>query len=159
MSQQPSIIKLSDEVSNLSLTVAKIDTVVDRFDIAIDKLVEVSATVSRLLAVHETKITAQEALTKNTSDLVEKRRVETEDKVQQLHARISSGEKALAEKIDQQYDDIIEELKEMRTESTEQHKSLSTRITAMEKWQWIIVGGAIVIGTLLSKINLTTLFG
>ena len=152
MPQQPSITKLSDDVSNLSLTVAKIDTVVDRFDVAIDKLVEVSATVSRLLAVHETKIT-------NTADLVEKRRAEAEEKFQQLHARISSGEKVLAEKIDQQYDDIIEELKEMRKESTDQHKSLSTRITAMEKWQWIIVGGAIVIGTLLSKINITALFG
>ena len=104
-------------------------------------------------------LTAQEILSKNTADLVEKRRVEMEDKVQQLHARISSGERELSEKIDKQYDDIIDELKEMRKESAAQHAELNARITTMEKWMWVIVGGAIVVGVLLDKINISALFG
>ena len=82
-----------------------------------------------------------------------------EDKVQQLHARISSGERELSEKIDKQYDDIIDELKEMRKESAAQHAELNARITTMEKWMWVIVGGAIVVGVLLDKINISALFG
>jgi ABC-type siderophore export system fused ATPase/permease subunit len=83
-------------------------------------------------------------------DLVEKRRVETDDKLQTIHARISSGEKELADKIDTQYDEIMFELKEMRRESTEQHNKLSGRITTMEKWMWAVIGGSGVVGALIT---------
>ena len=156
---QPSLEKLAADVTYLQTDMAKVGTLVDRLDVTIDKLTEVSTSLSHLLAVHETKLTAQEILSKNTADLVEKRRVEMEDKVQQLHARISSGERELSEKIDKQYDDIIDELKEMRKESAAQHAELNARITTMEKWMWVIVGGAIVVGVLLDKINISALFG
>jgi ABC-type siderophore export system fused ATPase/permease subunit len=129
---------------------AKVGLLVDRLDTTIDKLADISNNVSNLLAVHETKLSAQEIISKQTVDLVEKRRVETDDKLQTIHARISSGEKELADKIDTQYDEIMFELKEMRRESTEQHNKLSGRITTMEKWMWAVVGGAGVIGALIT---------
>jgi ABC-type siderophore export system fused ATPase/permease subunit len=119
-------------------------------DTTIDKLADISNNVSNLLAVHETKLSAQEIISKQTVDLVEKRRVETDDKLQTVHARISSGEKELADKIDTQYDEIMLELKDMRRESTEQHNKLSGRITTMEKWMWAVVGGAGVVGALIT---------
>jgi CHASE3 domain sensor protein len=85
--------------------------------------------------------------------------VEVEDKVQQLHARISSGERELGTKIEDQYDDIMTEIKEMRAESVKQHDALSDRITSMEKWHWLIIGGSIIVGVLISQVNLTQLFG
>lgn len=158
MTSQPSIIKLADDVSYLQQDMAKVGLLVDRLDTTIDKLTEVSSNISQLLAVHENKLSTLELLSKNITDMVEKRRIETEDKLQQLHARISSGEKELAEKIDLQYDEILEEIKEMRKESADQHSKLSARITAMEKWMWIIVGGAIVVGFLINKLNVQQLF-
>lgn len=158
MALEPSVAKLAEEVSYLQSDMAKVGTLVDRLDTTIDKLTEVSSSLSQLMAVHEAKITAQEILAKNTTELVEKRRVEMEDKLQQLHSRISSGEKELAEKIDEQYDDIMKELKEMRAESSKQHETLSGRITTMEKWMWVIVGGAIVVGLILDKLQLQNLF-
>jgi hypothetical protein len=129
---------------------AKVGLLVDRLDTTIDKLADISNNVSNLLAVHETKLSAQEIISKQTSDLVEKRRVETDEKLQTIHARISSGEKELADKIDTQYDEIMSELKEMRRESTEQHNKLSGRITTMEKWMWTVIGGSAVVGGLIT---------
>lgn len=140
---------LQDDLTYLKQDMAKIGTLVDRLDVAIDKWTEVSATMSQLLAIHETKITAHEIVINQTVDLVEKRRVETDEKIQLLHARISSGEKELAEKIDAQYDEIMKELKEMRKESTEQHTKLSSRITTMEKWMWSVIGGSAVVGAII----------
>jgi F0F1-type ATP synthase membrane subunit b/b' len=137
----------------------KVGALVDRHDTIIDKLTEVSTSLSQLMAVHESKLTAQELIMKQTTDLVEKRRVEVEDKVQQLHARISSGERELGAKIEDQYDDIMTEIKEMRAESVKQHDALSDRITSMEKWHWLIIGGSIIVGVLISQVNLTQLFG
>lgn len=156
---QPTVAKLAADVSYLQTDMAKVGALVDRLDTTIDKLTEVSTSLSQLMAVHEAKLSAQEIITKQTTDLVEKRRVEMEDKVQQLHARISSGEKELAGKIEEQYDDIMTEIKEMRQESQTQHTALSDRITAMEKWQWIIIGGSIIVGVILSQVNLAQFFG
>lgn len=147
---QPDIQKIADNVSYLQQDMAKVGILVDRLDTTIDKLADISNNVSNLLAVHETKLSAQEIITKQTTDLVEKRRVETDEKVQTVHARISSGEKELADKIDTQYDEIMTELKEMRRESTEQHNKLSGRITTMEKWMWAVIGGSAVVGGLIT---------
>ena len=149
----PDLSKLVDNVASLNQDMAKVGTLVDRLDITIIKLADISANVSQLLAVHESKLTAQEILTKQTVDLIEKRRVETDEKIQLVHGRISSGEKELTEKIDNQYDDIMNELKDMRKESTEQHNKLSGRITTMEKWMWTVMGGAIVIGSIIGFIS------
>ena len=150
MAAQPSLQKIAENVSYLQQDMAKVGLLVDRLDTTIDKLADISNNVSNLLAVHETKLSAQEIISKQTVDLVEKRRVETDDKLQTVHARISSGEKELADKIDTQYDEIMLELKDMRRESTEQHNKLSCRITTMEKWMWAVVGGAGVIGALIT---------
>lgn len=156
---QPNVTKLAADVLVLQTDMVKVDTLVDRHDTIIDKLTEVSASLSQLMAVHESKSIAQELIMKQTTDLVEKRRVEIEDKVQQLHARISSGERELGTKIEDQYDDIMTEIKEMRAESGVQHTALSDRITAMEKWHWLIIGGSIIVGVLISQVNLAQIFG
>lgn len=150
--------KLQEDVADLQQDMAKVGLLVDRLDTTLEKLTDISTGVSKLLAVHEAKLTSQEILTKSTIDLVETRRVENDSKIQQLHARISSGEKELSEKIDQQYDDIMKEIKELRAESSKQHETLSTRITTLEKLIWVAVGGAAIISYIASQINLSNLF-
>ncbi len=90
---------------------------------------------------------------------MEKRRIETDDKVQLLHERISSGEREIKQQIDDQYDELMSEIKAMRAESVAQHTALSERITAMEKWMWIVIGGAVVIGVILGQVDFQTIFG
>ena len=148
----PNVSKLAEDVSYLRKDMAVVGSLVDRLDTTIDKLTDISNNVSNLLAVHETKLSSQEIITKQISDLVEARRVETDDKVQVLHDRISSGEREIKEKIDDQYDELMKEIKEMRAESTTQHNTLSARITAMEKWMWTVIGGSIIVGAIISFI-------
>lgn len=149
---------LAEDISYLKQDMAKVGLLVDRLDVTIDKLTEVSTNISQLLAVHETKITSQEVLIKQTTDLMEKRRQETEDKLQLIHGRISSGEKELESKIDSQYDEIMKELKDMRKESSEQHSTLSSRITLLEKLVWIAVGAAAILGALISHVDFSAIF-
>lgn len=145
---------LADDVSYLQQDMAKIGMLVDRLDITIDKLAEVSTSLSQLLAVHETKISAQDAIVKNVSDLVEKRREEMEQNIKLLHARISSGEKEMEDKLDDRSESILEELKEMRAESAKQHEALNNRITVLEKWMWVVVGALAVLNFLGGNIDL-----
>jgi ABC-type siderophore export system fused ATPase/permease subunit len=148
----PSVNKLADDISYLSKDMAVVNTLVGRLDTTIDKLTDISSSVSNLLAVHETKLSSQEIIIKQLSDLVEARRVETDDKIQILHERISSGERELKISIDEQYDELMKEIKEMRAESATQHTTLSDRITAMEKWMWTVIGGSAIVGGIITLI-------
>lgn len=62
-------------------------------------------------------------------------------------------------------ENIADKLEEMRTEQKEQHAALcvkfdnvSKRITILEKWRWMIFGGAIVVGYLIAHIRIDKLF-
>lgn len=154
----PNVDKLAEDVSYLRKDMAVVGALVDRLDTTIDKLTDISNSVSSLLAVHETKLTSQEIISKQLSDLVEARRVETDDKIQILHERISSGEREIKEQIDDQYDELMKEIKEMRAESVSQHNALSNRITAMEKWQWTVIGGSVVVGSLITLVPWDKIF-
>jgi ABC-type siderophore export system fused ATPase/permease subunit len=155
----PSVNKLAEDVSYLNRDMAVVNTLVGRLDMTIDKLTDISSNVSNLLAVHETKLTSQEIISKQLTDLVEARRVETDDKVQLLHERISSGERELKVSIDQQYDELMTEIKEMRAESAAQHTTLSDRITAMEKWMWTVIGGSAIVGGIIALIPWSSFVG
>ena len=66
-------------------------------------------------------------------DRLEDSVIRFDHQVEMLHARILSGEREIKQKIDEQYDELMKEIKEMRAESAQQHNSLSERITAIEK--------------------------
>lgn len=154
-----SVNKLADDMSHLRKDMAVVGALVDRLDTTIDKLTDISNSVSSLLAVHETKLTTQEIITKQISDLVETRRVETDEKVQLLHGRISSGEKEIKEQIDSQYDELMAEIKAMRAESVTQHNALSERISTMEKWMWTVLGGSAIVGGIIALVPWSSIFG
>ena len=52
---------------------------------------------------------------------------------------------------------IIAKLDERAQDSSEQHKIISEKINSIEKWRWMMVGGAIVIGYFLAHLRLDKL--
>lgn len=165
----PSTNKLAEDISYLNRDMAVVNTLVGRLDTTIDKLTDISSSVSNLLAVHETKLTSQEVISKQLSNLVEARRVETDEKIQLLHERISSGEREIKEQIDEQYDELMKEFKEMREESktyrqglndrmADQYTAFGNRITTIEKWVWTVIGGAAIVGGILSLVPWDKIF-
>ena len=62
-------------------------------------------------------------------------------------------------------ENVVEKLEEMREEQKEQHQALcdkfdnvSKRIAVLEKWRWMIFGGAIVVGYILAHVRIEKLF-
>ena len=103
---------IRDDVVDLQKDMTKVGTLVDRLDSTIDKLTEFSDNISKLIAIHETKI-----------DFHEK-----------------------------QNNTLLQEIKDLRTESSNQHTALAKRISAMEKWLWLVVGGSIVVGFVVNVV-------
>jgi len=130
-----------------------ISTVVERLDAAVEKLTEVSSSVSQMLAVHDNRIDQQEKVSDQLSGLIEQRRIETEENHKILHKRITDTDKEIRYDFDRKVDEVLKEIREMRQENQAQHTSVSERINKLEKWIWIVSGGGFVVGFILSQIG------
>ncbi len=154
--------KLAENVNSLQKDMAQVGALVDRLDVTIEKLTEVSSTVSQLLAVQGNRLEFQEKVAERLQDLVEKRRQETDNLVKDLHQKIDSVESDLHDEIVDSEDKIIKKIEEMSKNSTAQHESinnaLSDRMGKLERWMWILVGGGLVVGFFLNKMPVTISF-
>jgi hypothetical protein len=106
---------------------------IDKIETWIQKITEVSIDLKSMLAVHEQRIGQHDKDYEYIEEIVEKRRIELDGKVDAIYNTMRD-----------QDNKILEEIKNLRIESTKQHETLSEKIAKMEKLTWIVLGAAIV---------------
>ena len=74
-----------------------------------------------------------------------------------LHHRISDLRDDLRNDIDVKHEKIIDKLDSQNKSSTDQHKAIAEKISSIEKWRYMMVGGSIVMGYILAHIKLDKL--
>lgn len=102
-----------------------------RLDDAITKLTDISAGIKSMLAVHEEKLRRVDTSQDDLFSILEDRRREWETDLKDLHSRISTQSRDLREAIDQVTN------------------RLDSRVGVLERWRWLIIGGAILLGFIL----------
>jgi chromosome segregation ATPase len=121
------------QLESLRKDIESVNSINNRLDTAIDKLTDVSTSIKSMLAVHEEKIQRQE----------------------QIDDVIFTKLKERADEIDNVYRDLTRELDQVEKRLLIEIKSLKNdiggRVGILEKWKWLIVGGSIVVGWVLSK--------
>lgn len=85
--------------------------------------------------------------------LLEDRRLEAQRQNETLHARISSLRDELHEEISSSHKEIMREIRELREDQNKHANEMSERIGHLERWKWIIVGGAGILGILLGGLD------
>jgi predicted transcriptional regulator len=74
-----------------------------------------------------------------------------------LHHRISDLRDDLRDDIDTKHEKLVAKLDDRSVASDEQHKDIYKKISDMEKWRWMMVGAATVVGYVLAHIKLDRL--
>ena len=105
-----------------------------------------------LLGVHTEKLNKQEKTNEKLGNLIEQRRLEAVEEMRILHSRIDKQYDQVTKKITGLHDSVVEELKKLQYNQMENRNFLSDRITSLERWKYIMVGGAIVLGLILGLI-------
>ena len=144
---------MTESIYTLQKDMAQIGPLVERLDITIEKLTEVSSNVSTLLAVHDNRIEFQEKLLEKTQTLIEDNRRESDKNIKDVYYRVESVERDLYSEIEANQEKVLKEIKDMRAESTLQHNELKARVLRIDKWMWTMIGGLAVI-TLLIQIGM-----
>ena len=145
MAELNDIQKLATDVQVLKTEVEQVANVNTKLDNAIDKLTDISGSIKSMLAVHEEKLSKQEEIDKAIFNLIENRRVEFDNNYKELHARINKIHNQLTDEIEMSEKRLMCEIKTLNS-------NLDGRIGVFEKYRWIIIGAAIVVGLSMPSI-------
>mgnify|MGYP001327478491 FL=1 len=120
------------DVEILKKEVSDMKQIHSRLDTAITKITDVSNCINRMLAVHEEKISQQE-------DVQNKQQTDIDSNVKELHSRITSNQQEVLERMTKQHRETELEIRRLR-------EDVVNRIGVLEKWKYLVIGGAIVVG-------------
>ena len=136
--------KLKTEIALLKKAAKTGGLIHQRLEIAIDKLSEIVISCKQMLAQQEQKLQKAEQTDDDIFITLESRRKEWDSDLKELHSRITTNTREL---IDNQYQLESKLLNEIRMVRTQ----LSERVGVLEKWRWLIIGGSIIIGLMMSN--------
>lgn len=121
------------QLESLRKDIENSTSIQSRLDTAIDKLTDVSTSIKSMLAVHEEKIQRQEQV----DDIIF-------DKLKARQDEINHIQKDLTDSIELSEKRLLCEIKTIRND-------IGDRVSMLEKWKWLILGGSVVVGWILSK--------
>ena len=68
--------------------------------------------------------------------------------IEQDVSEIKASLKDMHECLDRNATETRDLLKEMRDEDTKAHKELGSKVSALEKWRWMMMGAGVVLGSI-----------
>ena len=108
----------------------EIDLLLQKLDTTADKLGDLTVTITRLCTLQEQQ---------DKEDTVVREEIKT------LHKRVSV-------EIEESETRVTDQIKQLREENTSQHREFNERLRLIENLRWLVMGGAIVLGVILSHL-------
>jgi chromosome segregation ATPase len=108
----------------------EIDLLLQKLDTTADKLGDLTVTITRLCTLQEQQ---------DKEDTVVREEIKT------LHKRVSV-------EIEESETRVTDQIKQLREENTTQHREFNERLRLIENLRWLVMGGAIVLGVILSHL-------
>ena len=123
---------LKVQIEGVKKDVENVSNLNTRLDTAIQKLTDVSTSIKSMLAVHEEKISRQEQI----DDIIFEKLKDRQSEIDVVHKELSKEIQHLEKR-------LLVEIKTIKLD-------FGARVGILEKYRWLIMGGAIVIGWILS---------
>ena len=111
----------------------------DRIEDSISKLTEIANDLNKIIAVHDQRLLHQEKDSEVLFKMVETRRKEQDDKLQEVY-----------DTIDDKEEKVLREIKNVRDETRSHFTTLNQKMAQVEKYMWMAVGGGIAASWLIS---------
>ena len=138
--------KLKTQVALLEKDAQSAELIHQRLETAIEKLTEITISLKGMLVQQETKLAKAEETDNDIFITLETRQVKWDNDLKELHSRITTNSRELREHQIMSENKMLNELRNIRN-------ALDNRVAVLEKWRWIIVGGSIIIGLMISNPN------
>ena len=136
--------KLQTDIALLKKGAKTSERIHQRLEVAIEKLTDITVSLKSMLVQQETKLQKAEETDNDIFITLESRRKEWDNDLKELHSRITTNTRELREHQVISENKMLNEMRAIRYQ-------LDQRVAVLEKWRWIIVGGSIFIGLMLSN--------
>lgn len=147
------------ELALIKQDVVNIFELFSKLEVAITKFGDISNNINKLLAVHEERINSNEKHSSALERTIVSIETNLEQDIKELHSRITTTTREIADDVvesEKRITSAIRELKQElykeRDEVNKKSKELETRISALEKWKWVVMGASSAIGFLLARL-------
>jgi chromosome segregation ATPase len=137
-------------VGLLKKDVEQTDELCHKLSDSLTKLQEINVNLMQMITLHEQR-----------HEQHEKSEYELKEDIKELHSRITTVNREIHERIDQVEKHITDRLDAIRSDlarhKQQDKKTIINELSEVEKWKWMILGGVLVGGFILGKIDITTL--
>ena len=130
------VVEMKVDVGVLKEQVKTITSLCNKMDQVIDKLVDNQEKL-------ETQIYAD----------MDRRKKDTTEDIKELHSRITTTDRNLADKIELTERRLMEEIKQLRKDINDHNKKEDDELQKILEWKWMAAGGIVVVTWLLSHIK------
>jgi chromosome segregation ATPase len=156
--EEEKLYKMEMKVGLLEKDIQQTNQVYEKLSESIEKIQQMNDTMIRMITIHEQRhehhAKAEEDLKNDIKEL------HSED-IKELHSRITTVSRELHDRIDQVERHITERLDDLRNELIKHAKTdpnrLSNTLQEINKYKWMLLGGAATLGWLFGNINLGVL--
>ena len=136
--------KIQTKIALLEQDAKSAEQIHNKLEVAIEKLTEITISLKGMLVQQETKLAKAEETDNDIFITLESRQVKWDNDLKELHSRITTNSRELREHQVQSESKMLYELRNLR-------QQLDNRVAVLEKWRWIIVGGSIIVGLMISN--------
>ena len=136
--------KIQTKIALLEQDAKSAEQIHNKLEVAIEKLTEITISLKGMLVQQETKLAKAEETDNDIFVTLESRRLEWDNDLKELHSRITTNSRELREHQIISENKMLSELRNIRNQ-------LDNRVAVLEKWRWIIVGGSIIVGLMISN--------
>lgn len=88
---------------------------------------------------------------------MEKRKADTNADIKDLHSRITTISREVADKVELTERRIMDEIKSLREDIAEHNKKEDDDLRKILQWKWMVAGGVVVLAWVISNVNLAAL--
>ena len=136
--------KIQTKIALLEQDAKSAEQIHNKLEVAIEKLTEITISLKGMLVQQETKLAKAEETDNDIFITLESRQVKWDNDLKELHSRITTNSRELREHQVISENKMLNELRNIRNQ-------LDNRVAVLEKWRWIIVGGSIIVGLMISN--------
>lgn len=153
-------------IALLKRDIENFNSLFSKLDDNLEKMSEVSNSVSRLLSIHDQKLDLLSETDRVLENKLEKNIHSFMNEIKDLHSHINSTNKNLMDNLKLTEGSLKSDIKSIKDDITLDRASINQSITeankridAIERWKYVIIGGSAIVGYLLNKIPFSVIFG
>ena len=142
------------DIELLKKDVSRMENICSKLDVTIEKLQELISTMAQMLKLHEQRLEKEEQNNRDIVSLVEQRRAESLQDIRETNNRVEGLNSDVSQRIERIEVRLGDQIKELRNDISKNQDHIERTLENISRWRWMVIGGGIVLGYILSHMDI-----